>query len=126
GALAREPSDERVRLRAWASHAFGVASRDGAVAGLTSLRGRPSARPDECAPAETGLLALRGMLGWFALRPTAALDDLTVVLARPAATLQRRRRAQLDVAQCQYVTGGWDEATVNARLALELSDGERD
>ena len=115
-ALARVPSDERVRLRAWASRAFGVASRDGAVAGLTWLRGRLPARPDECAPAEIELLAIRGMLGWFALRPTAALDDLAVVLARPATTLQRRQRAQLDVAQCQFVIGRWDEATVNARL----------
>ena len=125
-ALARVPSDERVRLRAWASRAFGVASRDGAVAGLTWLRGRLPARPDECAPAEIELLAIRGMLGWFALRPTAALDDLAVVLARPATTLQRRQRAQLDVAQCQFVIGRWDEATVNARLTLELSDGERE
>ena len=98
-ALAREPSDERVRLRAWANRVLGVASRDGAVAGLTLLRGRLPARPDECSPAEIELLAIRGMLGWFALRPTAALDDLSVVLARPATTLQRRRRAQLDVAR---------------------------
>ena len=125
-ALARVPSDERVRLRAWVRRAFGVASRDGAVAGLTWLRGRLPARPDECAPAEIELLAIRGMLGSFALRPTAALDDLAVVLARPATTLQRRQRAQLDVAQCQFVIGRWDEATVNARLTLELSDGERE
>ncbi|MFC4054188.1 LuxR C-terminal-related transcriptional regulator [Actinomadura syzygii] len=125
-ALDREPSDERTRLAAWASRALGVASRDGAIAGLAVLRDLLPSRPDECAPAENGLLALRGLLGWFALRPTAALDDLTAVLARPAVTLERRRRAQLDVAQCQYVIGRWDEATVHARLVLELSDGERE
>ena len=72
------------------------------------------------------MLAIRGLLGSFALRPTVALDDLAVVLARPATTLQWRQRAHLDVARCQFVIGRWDEAMVNARLTLELSAGERD
>ncbi|HEY3833381.1 MAG TPA: AAA family ATPase [Acidimicrobiia bacterium] len=114
-----DPSLER---QAWAMLAMGVGEREGAVAGLELVQDRLPEPAKYCAPVDTDLLAIRGLLTSYALRFTAAIDDLTVTLDRPIATLQARRRAHVDLAQCQLALGQWNEAMLNARRALELSD----
>lgn len=123
-AIDRGITDELTERRAWALRALGVAQRDGAVAGLELLHERLPGAAKDSALIDAPLLGARGTLRSYALRPTAALDDLAVVIARPSATLQARRRAHVDVAQCQLAVGRWDEAVVNARLSLELSDDQ--
>ncbi len=103
---------------------LGVAGRDGAVAGLDLLAQRLPGPARECPMIDTSLLLVRGLLERFAMRSTAAIADLTVVVGRSVVVPQGRRRGHVDLAQSHYAVGRWDEAIVNARLTLELSDDE--
>jgi DNA-binding NarL/FixJ family response regulator len=123
-ALAHPIDDPALERQAWAMLALGVAGRDGAVAGLDLLAERLPGPARECSMIDTSLLLVRGLLERFALRSTAAIADLTVVVGRSAIAPQGRRRSHVELAQAHYAVGRWDEAIVNARLALELSDDE--
>jgi DNA-binding CsgD family transcriptional regulator len=123
-AIGRGIADADLERQAWAMSALGRAEVDGAVVALELLDERLSGPPSHTALADTGLLAVRGMLATFSLHANAAIADLTVVIRRGATAMPARRRAHLDLAQSLFQIGRWDEALLNARLALDLTDPE--
>jgi ATP/maltotriose-dependent transcriptional regulator MalT len=99
----------------------------GAPAGLDHLAGRLPAPAFAVSADDADLLIVRGTLGFYAGRTTAAIADLraAIFLARRAAAAVELPRAHLQLAQLLLSSGGWDEALVHARLALSLATDER-
>jgi DNA-binding CsgD family transcriptional regulator len=77
--------------------------------------------------ADADLLIVRGTLGFYAGRTTAAITDLraAIRLARHGAAAAQLPRAHMQLAQLLLYSGEWDEALVHARTALSLVSGER-
>jgi ATP/maltotriose-dependent transcriptional regulator MalT len=77
--------------------------------------------------ADADLLIVRGALGFYAGRTTAAIADLraAIRLARHGAAAAQLPRAHVQLAQLLLSSGEWDEALVHARAALSLVSAER-
>jgi DNA-binding CsgD family transcriptional regulator len=62
------------------------------------------------------------MLHHFAARPVAAVADLREVTRRlrPDINSDRLRRSYVHLAQSQFLCGAWDDAIIDANIALEL------
>jgi DNA-binding CsgD family transcriptional regulator/tetratricopeptide (TPR) repeat protein len=119
-ALALRPERE-VERTALASTVFGTALSRGAQAGLDRLAKRLPERAQDVTAADVDLLIIRGSLGFWAGRLTAAIGDLrwALRLARhgPALLLPV---AHLRLSQLLFEAGDWDEALVHAHLVLSL------
>lgn len=118
-------TDPELERRTWAYLVFAVGLVDGAVAALEKLRERLYVPPSGVATADAALLSVRGILERFAGHNRAAVDDLLIATRRlgRGLTVGGLRRTHVYAAQSLYALGRWDEAVVNARLALGLSDG---
>jgi len=112
---------------AWFGQAFGTGLRHGAPAALSRLAGRLPQPPGEVPAADAPLLIIRGALGFYAGRHTAAVADLraAVKLARRGPASSQLPRAHMHLAQLLLYTGEWDEALAQAHTALSLVADER-
>jgi DNA-binding CsgD family transcriptional regulator len=111
----------------WISLAAGTAADRGAAAGLDLLANRLPQPAQSVPAADADLLILRGVLGFYAGRTTAAIADLraAIRLARHGAAAGQLPRAHVQLAQLLLSSGEWDEALVHARAALSLVSAER-
>jgi ATP/maltotriose-dependent transcriptional regulator MalT len=107
---------------ALAMRAVGIAQLHGAPRGLDTLSPHMPAPAGHVLPTDANLLLIRGMLAHYAGRASQAAEDLRAViaLARRGAIPRDLPRAHLHLAQSLFVLGDWDEALVNARVALSL------
>lgn len=122
-ALAIALDDPMLVRQARAYRAVALGQRDGAVAGLQSLRELLPASADAVEPEDAGVLAVRGMLEYFAGHAHAAARDLDAVTRRlRASTTRLLRRSHVHLAQSLTMIGAWDDALLNARVALDLAD----
>ncbi len=127
GALMLKPMDSRAEQNAWRALALGEAMLYGAPAGIDRLRQRLpqdalAVREEDC-----DLLVTRGTLGFYAGRATAAVADLRAVigLGRRGWVPVQLPRAHLHLSDLLFVLGDWDEASVQARLALSIVSDEQ-
>jgi DNA-binding CsgD family transcriptional regulator/tetratricopeptide (TPR) repeat protein len=111
----------------WIALAAGTAADQGAAAGLDCLAGRLPQPAESVPAADADLLIVRGALGFYAGRTTAAIADLraAIRLARHGAAAAQLPRAHLQLSQLLLSSGEWDEAFVHARAALSLVSAER-
>ena len=125
--LAQPELPRRTSGAAWIFAALGEMFVRGAAAGLTRLGQRLPQPPDQVPPGDADLLIVRGALGFYAGRASAAIADLRVGirLGRQSGTAQALTRAHLQLAHLLVAAGDWEEAQLHARLALTLVDDER-
>jgi ATP/maltotriose-dependent transcriptional regulator MalT len=111
----------------WIALAAGTAADQGAAAGLGCLASRLPQPAQSVPAADADLLIVRGALGFYAGRTTAAIADLraAIRLARHGAAAAQLPRAHLQLSQLLLSSGEWDEALVHARTALSLVSAER-
>jgi tetratricopeptide (TPR) repeat protein len=111
----------------WIALAAGTAADHGAAAALDRLASRLPQPAESVRAADADLLIVRGTLGFYAGRTTAAIADLraAIRLARHGAAAAQLPRAHMQLAQLLLYSGEWDEALVHARTALSLVSGER-
>ncbi len=111
----------------WIALAAGTAADQGAAAALVRLASRLPQPAENVPGADADLLIVRGALGFYAGRTTAAIADLraAIRLARHGAAAAQLPRAHLQLSQLLLSSGGWDEALVHARAALSLVSAER-
>jgi DNA-binding CsgD family transcriptional regulator len=111
----------------WIALAAGTAADHGAAAALDRLASRLPQPAESVRAADADLLIVRGTLGFYAGRTTAAITDLraAIRLARHGAAAAQLPRAHMQLAQLLLYSGEWDEALVHARTALSLVSGER-
>jgi len=111
----------------WIALAAGTAMDRGAAAALDRLASRLPQPADSVPAADADLLILRGALGFYAGRTTAAIVDLRVAirLARHGAAAAQLPRAHVQLSQLLLSSGEWDDAFVHARTALSLVSAER-
>ena len=111
----------------WIALAAGTAADQGAAAGLDCLASRLPQPAESVPAADADLLIVRGALGFYAGRTTAAIADLraAIRLARHGAAAAQLPRAHVQLAQLLLSSGEWDEALVHARAALSLVSAER-
>jgi DNA-binding CsgD family transcriptional regulator len=116
--LRPEPAVERTAL---AAAVFGAAFLGGAQAGLDRLAERLPERAEDVTADDVDLLIVRGSLGFWAGRLTAAIGDLrwALHLARHDTALLLPL-AHLRLSQLLFETGAWDEALVHAHVVLSL------
>ncbi|MGH3787963.1 MAG: ATP-binding protein [Pseudonocardiaceae bacterium] len=124
-ALAAEPADPRLFRHARMFLALGVALSEGSAAGLAELADLPVA-PTGVAAADADLLISRGVLQLYAARFAAAAQDLRTGIrrAREGAALTLLHGAHRHLAEAQYYLGAWDDAVINAELAVSLAHDE--
>ena len=117
-ALAPEPAVERIALTA---AVFGTAFLRGPQAGLDRLANRLPERAEDVTTGDVDLLIVRGSLGFWAGRLTAAIGDLrwALHLARHGTALLLPL-AHLRLSQLLFEAGDWDEALVHAHVVLSL------
>jgi tetratricopeptide (TPR) repeat protein len=111
----------------WIALAAGTAADQGASAGLDLLASRLPQPAESVPAADADLLIVRGALGFYAGRTTAAIADLraAIRLARHGAAAAQLPRAHVQLSQLLLSSGEWDEALVHARAALSLVSAER-
>ena len=111
----------------WIALAAGTAADRGAAAGLDRLASRLPQPAESVPAADADLLIVRGALGFYAGRTTAAIADLraAIRLARHGAAAAQLPRAHVQLSQLLLSSGEWDEALVHARAALSLVSAER-
>jgi ATP/maltotriose-dependent transcriptional regulator MalT len=111
----------------WIALAAGTAADHGAPAALDRLASRLPQPAESVPAADADLLIVRGVLGFYAGRTTAAIADLRVAirLARHGAAAAQLPRAHVQLSQLLLSSGEWDEALVHARAALSLVSAER-
>jgi ATP/maltotriose-dependent transcriptional regulator MalT len=111
----------------WIALAAGTAADQGASAGLDLLASRLPQPAENVPAADADLLIVRGALGFYAGRTTAAIADLraAIRLARHGAAAAQLPRAHVQLSQLLLSSGEWDEALVHARAALSLVSAER-
>jgi tetratricopeptide (TPR) repeat protein len=111
----------------WRTLAAGTAADQGASAGLDLLASRLPQPAESVQAADADLLIVRGTLGFYAGRTTAAIADLraAIRLARHGAAAAQLPRAHVQLSQLLLSSGEWDEALVHARAALSLVSAER-
>ena len=111
----------------WIALAAGTAADQGASAGLGLLASRLPQPAESVPAADADLLIVRGALGFYAGRTTAAIADLraAIRLARHGAAAAQLPRAHVQLSQLLLSSGEWDEALVHARAALSLVSAER-
>jgi DNA-binding CsgD family transcriptional regulator len=126
-ALSLQPSDRQTEHNAWTALLIGEALERGCPSGLNLLTRRLPVLADAVAAADADLLIVRGTLGFYAGRTTAATADLraAVRLARHGSATQQLPRAHLHLGQLLFDSGDWDEALMHARLALSLTSDEK-
>jgi len=117
--LRPEPAAERNAL---ASAVFGAAFLHGAQAGLDRLAERLPERAEDVTTGDVDLLIIRGSLGFWAGRLTAAIGDLrwALYLARRGSALMLPL-AHLRLSELLFEAGDWDEALVHAHVVLSLA-----
>ena len=118
-ALGCRPSLEQA---AWSARAIGIGQLVGAAAGLDAISGRLPDDPADVERTDAALLSVRGMLHHFAARPVAAVADLREVTRRLRSDVNsdRLRSSYVHLAQSQFLSGAWDDAIIDANIALEL------
>ena len=111
----------------WIALAAGKSADQGAAAALDLLASRLPQPAQSVPAADADLLILRGVLGFYAGRTTAAIADLraAIRLARHGAAAGQLPRAHVQLSQLLLSSGEWDEALVHARAALSLVSAER-
>ena len=111
----------------WIALAAGTAADQGAAAGLDRLASRLPQPAESVPAADADLLIVRGALGFYAGRTTAAIADLraAIRLARHGAAAAQLPRAHVQLSQLLLSSGEWDEALIHARAALSLVSAER-
>ena len=111
----------------WIALAAGTAADHGAPAALDRLASRLPQPAESVPAADADLLIVRGVLGFYAGRTTAAIADLraAIRLARHGAAAAQLPRAHVQLSQLLLSSGEWDEALVHARAALSLVSAER-
>ena len=111
----------------WIALAAGTAADQGAAAALDRLASRLPQPAESVPAADADLLIVRGALGFYAGRTTAAIADLraAIRLARHGAAAAQLPRAHVQLSQLLLSSGEWDEALVHARAALSLVSAER-
>ena len=111
----------------WIALAAGKSADQGAAAALDLLASRLPQPAESVPAADADLLILRGVLGFYAGRTTAAIADLraAIRLARHGAAAAQLPRAHVQLSQLLLSSGEWDEALVHARAALSLVSAER-
>lgn len=126
-ALRLAPTDPVAEHTAWTALSFGRALLDGAPSGLEVLDRRLTGPADAVLPDDAELLIIRGTLDFYAIRYTAAIVDLkaAVLLVHRGATAGHLARAHVHLCQSLFETGEWDDALVQARIALSLTADER-
>jgi DNA-binding CsgD family transcriptional regulator len=125
-ALALHPTRRQTDHDAWGAIAVGTSLEENCLSALTKLAERLP-QPAAAVPGEDAdLLVTRGSLAFYRGRTADALADLraAVRLARTTSANQLSR-AHVLLAQLLIYTGNWDEAVLNAHLALSLIPDER-
>jgi DNA-binding CsgD family transcriptional regulator len=123
-ALRPEPVVERTALTA---AVFGAAFLRGPQAGLDRLAQRLPERAEDVPADDVDLLIIRGSLGFWAGRLSAASGDLrwALYLARRGPALMLTL-AHLRLSQVLFEAGDWDEALVHAHVVLSLTPDQED
>jgi DNA-binding CsgD family transcriptional regulator len=118
-ALGCRPSLEQA---AWSARAVGIGLLEGAAAGLDAIAGRLPDDPADVDRNDAAFLSVRGMLHHYASRHVAAVADLREVTRRlrPDINSDHLRRSYVHLAQSQFLIGAWDDAIINANIALDL------
>ena len=126
-AISLEPADPLWERAAWTVLALGEGMLHGAPAGLARLARRLPESAEAIPAAEADLLITRGTLGFYAGRTMAAAADLraAVRIAPQSRAVVQLPRAHLHLAQLLLSSGDWDEAMMQARVALSLTSDER-
>jgi ATP/maltotriose-dependent transcriptional regulator MalT len=111
----------------WITLTAGTAADQGAAAALNCLASRLPQPAESVSATDADLLIVRGALGFYAGRTTAAIADLraAIRLARHGAAAAQLPRAHVQLSQLLLSSGEWDEALVHARTALSLVSAER-
>jgi DNA-binding CsgD family transcriptional regulator len=112
---------------AWSYLARGRGTLGGAPAGLAKLVERLPQPPEEVAEADVDLLVTRGYLAFYAGRTVDGIADLraAIRLVRRGAVASELPRSHLQLSWLLVNSGEWDEALVQARVALSLVSEER-
>jgi ATP/maltotriose-dependent transcriptional regulator MalT len=126
-ALALTPPDPELERAAWSVRALSEGMLRGAPAGLDRLAGRLPGTAEAVSGADASLLVVRGTLGFYAGRTTAATTDLrsAIRIASQNSAAPALPRAHLRLAQLLLSSGDWEEALLHARLAQSLISDER-
>ncbi|MHB1139633.1 MAG: AAA family ATPase, partial [Microthrixaceae bacterium] len=118
-ALQLAPHSAEVARFAPIVRTIGTGLQFGAVRGLAAAgQGTPTSR----GPDDPELAATTGMLHLYASHRTAAERDLvrTIRATRSGAIPPQLPRAHIYLSQVQFGLGDWDDALINARVALSL------
>jgi DNA-binding CsgD family transcriptional regulator len=120
--LSARPTSLEIEQVAWQALVLGEAAAGGAPAGLARLAERLPQAPGAVSAQEVHLLILRGTLGFYAGRTTAAISDLraAIRLVRQGAAAADLPRAHVQLAQLLIASGDWEHARLHAGLALSL------
>jgi ATP/maltotriose-dependent transcriptional regulator MalT len=126
-ALALCPSDDEVARAAWQTVGMGMYAETGGTWGFDFVSERFATPPARLGPGDADLAVTRGMLGFYAGYLEGPLQDLraAIALAHQGAPLPQLSRAHIHLSNVLFILGDWDEALVNARVALSLITDER-
>jgi DNA-binding CsgD family transcriptional regulator/tetratricopeptide (TPR) repeat protein len=123
-ALASGSLHGQLERQAWAYRSLGRASVVGPLPALELLAERIPFSARRTSPADLPLVSVRGMLSVIAGRPQEAIEDLEALAHRGGAAhgLRSLRRSHVDLAQCLFTVGRWDQAALHARVAVDLTE----
>ncbi len=126
-ALALKVPDPELERAAWSVRAMSEGMLHGAPAGLGRLADRLPEAAEAVGSADASLLVIRGTLGFYAGRTTAATADLrsAIRVAAQNSAAPALSRAHLHLAQLLLSSGDWEDALLQARLALSLISDEQ-
>ena len=121
------PVDGDAERLAWSYTARGRGTLEGAPSGLAKLAQRLPQPPEQVDDTDVDLLVTRGHLAFYAGRTVDGIADMKTVirLARRGAVVSQLPRSHLQLSWLLVNSGDWDEALVQARVALSLVSEER-